>query len=167
MRSILIFSVVLVGLGLLGGTTRAWMAPAEESSRGSVLLHLALEGDRLTVVSARRLDSPVRVPATRPGPDTRYRVVLVSETAGVLYETGIPDPFELRGEWPAQDGSGRIEGVHLRRTGRVDFSVRVPASDRATLRLLGVPENTPRMARYEPRSFSILGQAALPRQEAP
>jgi hypothetical protein len=167
MRSFLFFVVAFGGLGLLGGIAWASKTPEANEARGSVLLHLALEDGRLTVVSARLLDSPVRARTVRPGPDTRYRIVLVSESERVLYETGIPDPFELRGEWPAQDGSGRIEGVHLRRTGRVDFSVRIPASNRATLRLLGVPEHTPRMAHYKPQSFSILGQTTLPRQEAP
>ncbi|MCU0663661.1 MAG: hypothetical protein MUC50_15200 [Myxococcota bacterium] len=166
MRFLQIFGVALVAVGGLYGAAYALGAPGKGSA-SSVLYHLALEGGTLTVVSERRLDSAMRRPIARPGPDTRVRVVLVSDRGKVLYERGIADPFELRGEWPAQDGGGRIEGVHLRKTGRVDFTVTVPQLEAAAIAVLAVPQQTPRMLRYEPRAFAVVGQAELPRKARP
>lgn len=163
------FGAALLGLGLAVGTTFAWATPTASTKAASshLLLHLALENGQLSVVSSRVVDMPLRQRSIRPGPDTRYRVVLVSDEGKVVYETGMNDPFELRGEWPAEDGSGRIEGVHLRQTGRVDFSVRVPATEAATIRVLGVPAETPRMVCYEPRSFVSVGEAVLSQEVRP
>jgi hypothetical protein len=80
----------------------------------------------------------------------------------VLHEDGLEDPAVLRGEFHHPDDPSRIQGFHLRRSGPLYFSIRVPRLRcAAELEFHALRPELRRIGRVAAEAYRLLGRAAL------
>ena len=142
----------LVVVGILAMGIAATVPAGEGTAVGHQLLLVEMEGEALRVVRVDRVDQPL---PRRRGPEKalpwRFRV----ETAKgeVVHAGRFEDPTLVRGEFHAKDGSGRIEAVRVERTGKVYFSLRVPAAGAERVVVQKLKAGTPRQRVSTDRSL--------------
>ena len=127
---IMMTAALVVGIGL--------SASAGQGATGThQLLLVELDADALKVIQVDQVAQPL--PKRRGLEKTLpWRLQVQAKDGSLIHSSRFEDPTLVRGEFHAPDGSGRIEPVRVKRTGKVHFSIRVPAegSDRVVVQRL-------------------------------
>lgn len=156
-------AAILVLLAVLLTLPAALAGGAGEDSpspQSHLLVLLALEQGVLTI---EQVDLVAGAPPKQRDRKRAYpwRVRVLGAKGRLVFQAGLDDPTVLRGEFHHRRDPNRIEAVHLRQTGKVFFSVRLPAGSAGRLEFDRLVEGAPRQPDPPAAAWERIGSLKL------